>query len=98
MIEVTAYLSNDRVLFFNKESCELHEWKQENFGSKKLSKAENAVIKLVNPTGTNKDIADILEIEVQTVKKHLSNIYSKLKVKNKTELIVTLDKFKRRKK
>ncbi len=55
----------------------------------KLTKTELSVIKILTSTGQcNKLIAEQLGVCEQQVKKHLSHIYKKLNVKNRTELIL----------
>lgn len=55
----------------------------------KLTKTELSVVKILTSTGQcNKLIAGQLGIGEQQVKKHLSNIYKKMDVKNRTELIL----------
>ena len=53
-----------------------------------LTEREYDIIKLVAKGYTNKNIADELYITEGTTKWHLSNIYSKLQVKNRTEAII----------
>jgi LuxR family maltose regulon positive regulatory protein len=43
------------------------------------------VLKLITEGYSNKDIAAQLVITVGTVKRHLSNIYNKLEVSNRTQ-------------
>ena len=47
---------------------------------------EDEILELVRRRLTNREIADILQIRVSTVKFHLSNILSKLHVSNRREL------------
>ncbi|NMH89063.1 response regulator transcription factor [Flavivirga sp. Y03] len=56
-------------------------------GTYELSKQELNVKKLILEGKSNKDIADNLFISLSTVKTHITNIYSKLNVSNRTELI-----------
>jgi DNA-binding CsgD family transcriptional regulator len=51
-----------------------------------LTSREKEVVELAVKGYTNKEIASFLEITSDGVKKHLRNIYSKLKVSGKTEL------------
>lgn len=51
-----------------------------------LSGREIEVFKLVVETKSNKEIADILNVEISTVKTHLHNIYSKLNVTSRNQL------------
>jgi LuxR family maltose regulon positive regulatory protein len=52
---------------------------------KPLSPREQEVLKLITEGYSNKDIAAQLVITVGTVKRHLSNIYNKLEVSNRTQ-------------
>jgi LuxR family maltose regulon positive regulatory protein len=52
-----------------------------------LTIRELEVLKLIEQGCTNQDIADRLVISIPTVKRHISNIYSKLGVKNRTQAI-----------
>lgn len=47
---------------------------------------EDEILELVRRRLTNREIADLLQIRVSTVKFHLSNILSKLRVSNRREL------------
>ncbi|RJS50127.1 LuxR C-terminal-related transcriptional regulator [Bacillus sp. PK3_68] len=67
----------------------LHQLKDENeFGL--LSKREQEVVELIKKGWTNQVIADTLHISVNTVKKHLQNIYEKYSVNNRTQLVQKL--------
>jgi DNA-binding NarL/FixJ family response regulator len=50
-----------------------------------LSQREEEVLELVAKGKSNSDIADQLYISVRTVKFHISSIFAKLQVKNRTE-------------
>jgi DNA-binding NarL/FixJ family response regulator len=52
-----------------------------------LTERENEVIQLLSKGFLYKEIADKLNIATSTVKRHLSHIYQKLQVQNKTEAI-----------
>lgn len=51
-----------------------------------LTAREREIIQLVTQGFSNKEISEILFISINTVKKHLQNLYQKLKVTNRTEL------------
>lgn len=51
----------------------------------KLSKRETEVLELIANGKTNGDIASKLYISIRTVKFHISSIFHKLKVKNRTQ-------------
>ncbi len=57
----------------------------------KLTKREIEIFELLIKGKTNKEIAQELFISVETVKWHLSNIYQKLDVKNRSEAISLLN-------
>lgn len=50
-----------------------------------LSGREYEVMEMVSCGKLNKEIADKLKCEETTIKKHLQNIFPKLKVQNRTE-------------
>lgn len=52
-----------------------------------LSKQETIIRDLIVSGKTNKEIADTLYISLSTVKTHISNIYSKLNISNRKELL-----------
>ena len=52
-----------------------------------LSRQERNIQKLIVAGKTNKEIANELFISLSTVKTHITNIYSKLKVRNRQELL-----------
>ncbi|MDO5969251.1 response regulator transcription factor [Flavivirga aquimarina] len=52
-----------------------------------LSKQERTIKKLILEGKSNKEIANELFISLSTVKTHITNIYSKLKVSNRQELL-----------
>ena len=58
----------------------------------KVSKREQEIIRLMLKGKSNKDIEDELYISMKTVKSHVYNIYQKLGVKNRLELIHLIQK------
>ncbi|MEP5340204.1 MAG: response regulator transcription factor [Algibacter sp.] len=52
-----------------------------------LSKQEQTIKKLIHEGKSNKEIANELFISLSTVKTHITNIYGKLKVSNRQELL-----------
>ena len=54
----------------------------------RLSKREMGVLTLVAQGSSNRDIAKILEISERTVKNHLSNIFKKIEVVDRTQAAV----------
>ena len=59
---------------------------RETFG---LSDREMEVLQLLADGNTNKDIADKLFISTQTVKTHITHIFEKLAVKDRTEAVAS---------
>lgn len=57
-----------------------------NHKEEHLTAREREIIQLVKKGFSNKEISEILFISVNTVKKHLQNLYEKLNVTNRTEL------------
>lgn len=55
-----------------------------------LSKREQEVVNLVMEGKSNKLIASALHITIRTVEFHLKNVYEKLEVRSRTELIIKL--------
>jgi len=58
----------------------------------KLSPKEQEVAKLVAQGYSNKDIAKKLDVQLITVKKHLSSIFEKLDIKDRVSLAILLNK------
>jgi DNA-binding NarL/FixJ family response regulator len=54
--------------------------------AQEISQRESQVIDLVKRRLSNKEIGEVLNIRESTVKFHLSNIFSKLQVKNRSDL------------
>jgi LuxR family maltose regulon positive regulatory protein len=52
-----------------------------------LTKRELELLRLIEHGCTNQEIADQLVISIPTVKRHISNIYSKLSAKNRTQAV-----------
>ena len=52
-----------------------------------LTEREEEVLQMVGEGSTNEQIASALVISVHTVRKHMSNIFGKLDVSNRTEAI-----------
>lgn len=54
-----------------------------------LSRREVEVLKLIETGCSNQEIAGRLFISIATVKRHISNIYAKLGVQNRTQAVST---------
>ncbi len=52
-----------------------------------LSKRESAIARLVADGASNKSIATRFHVNLRTVEKHLSSVYSKLGLRNRTQLV-----------
>jgi len=52
-----------------------------------LTPRERQVLQLLSKGFTYKEISEPMEVSPETVKKHLKNIYRKLKVQNKIEAL-----------
>jgi len=53
-----------------------------------LSPRQHAILRLLATGGTNQAIANALHVSPETVKTHLSEIFSKLRVKNRTQAVL----------
>lgn len=56
-----------------------------------LTRRERDVLKLLVDANTNKQIANAMDIAEQTVRNYISNIYSKLYVENRIEIVKHMD-------
>lgn len=54
---------------------------------KSLTQREREVLHFLSKGMTYKEISGMIEVSPETVKKHLKNIYKKLKVQNKIEAL-----------
>lgn len=59
-----------------------------NTESEFLSDRESEILNQLSCGASNKTIADSLGITINTVEKHLTNIYKKLKVKSRMEAVL----------
>tara|TARA_R110002096_G_scaffold353211_1_gene546488 strand:- start:123 stop:314 length:192 start_codon:yes stop_codon:yes gene_type:complete len=59
-----------------------------------LTKREQEVISVLIQGKSNEEIGKNLHVSTNTVRTHLSSCYKKLKVKNRTELVVKYSSFK----
>lgn len=58
----------------------------------KISKAEMRILKLVSQSKTPEEIADELYLSVFTVRNHLKNVYARLNIHNRQELMSYIHK------
>ncbi len=54
----------------------------------KITKTESKIIKLIAAGESNKDIAELLSVSEKTVKAHITNIFHKLHLENRYQLMV----------
>jgi DNA-binding NarL/FixJ family response regulator len=81
------------ILYFGKFKFEYRIEKNQNTSQSEnyktsldsLSNTELNILKMASEGKTNQEIADKLFISVNTVKKHISNIFKKLKIKSRIE-------------
>lgn len=57
----------------------------------KLTRREQEIIQILISGKLDKEIADELDISLDTVKKHNKSIYKKLKVRNRSEVIALIN-------
>jgi DNA-binding CsgD family transcriptional regulator len=60
-----------------------------------ISKREQDILRLIVDSKSNKDIEEILFISYHTVKNHVYNLYQKLGVKNRFELVHLITKYQK---
>jgi DNA-binding CsgD family transcriptional regulator len=65
------------------------------FKKYRISKREQDILKLILDGKTNKEIEEMLFISYHTVKNHVYNLYQKIGVKNRYELVHFITKFQR---
>ncbi len=70
-----------------KEIIDTFTLNEANLEKSGISKREYEVLKLMAQGHSNQEIADQLFVSLSTVKTHISNIYSKLDVKRRTQAI-----------
>jgi len=63
----------------------------------KFSKREKDVIHYLLEGGSNKQIAQKMDVSIRTVEFHLSNIYARLDTRSRTEAVIKLTKMSLRK-
>jgi DNA-binding NarL/FixJ family response regulator len=59
--------------------------------AKELTRREREILQLVLKEYQNKEIADELHLETSTIKTHLSKIYRKLHVENRSQLLANAE-------
>ena len=63
-----------------------------------LSQREVNIVRHIQAGKTNKEIAAILNIEISTIKTHVNNIYTKLQIGNRKELLKYQEMFQNKNK
>lgn len=76
------------------EASEVRETEKTAYISEKVSAREKEVIELIVKGMNNTEIAEELCISVYTVKRHINNIFKKLDVKNRFELLCRIRELK----
>ncbi|MBU2510695.1 tetratricopeptide repeat protein [bacterium] len=90
LISKIANVSEDQVrILMCAHEVEEHHRLQHSFN---ITKRESEVIRGIISGNTNKDIADALGIKERTIKTHITNIYNKLGVSNKIQMLKALGK------
>lgn len=59
-----------------------------------LTETEKEILLLLADERTNAEVADFMDISINTIKFHLKNIYAKLKVKTRQQAVKTAQKNK----
>lgn len=62
--------------------------KSDETKSSKITKTESRIIKLIAAGESNKDIAELLSVSEKTVKAHITNIFHKLHLQNRYQLMI----------
>lgn len=62
-------------------------WKRPAEGWESLTTTENKVVELVCEGLTNPQIADRLSVSPRTIQTHMKNIFKKIEVRTRTELV-----------
>ena len=99
LIALIIYFSKKKYLLKKMRSKHIIEQYRKNKDSRKnkrkninlLSLREREVYRLIVKGNSNKEIADTLYVSMGTVKNHITSIYKKLKVNNRTEFFNKID-------
>ncbi len=79
-------LTSPKVII-KKEKLDTFQVNEDNLKASNISQREYEILKLLSQGLSNQEIADQLFISLSTVKTHVSNLYSKLDVKRRTQAI-----------
>lgn len=82
---MTMGIAKKVIQYFNKQESE-------KIKLEALTSKENELLELLSKGNYYKEIAQEMNISINTVKKHCGNIYRKLHVNNRTEAIILLNK------
>jgi len=74
-------------VIIQKEKLDIFQINEDNLKASNISQREYEILKLLSQGLSNQEIADQLFISLSTVKTHVSNLYSKLDVKRRTQAI-----------
>jgi DNA-binding NarL/FixJ family response regulator len=85
VVKGKIWISREILREFVQQRQEFH--KRDSSPIERMTSRENQIIELVKRRLSNKEIAEILGIRENTVKFHLSNIYSKIQVGSRHQLI-----------
>jgi DNA-binding NarL/FixJ family response regulator len=96
VIHVTKESSSSELIDIIKSKSSDKSLPTKTDGTNKLTKMESKVIELIVGGFSNKEIANKLSISDKTVKAHLTNIFMKLNIENRYQLIVYGTQNKRR--
>jgi len=96
VIHVTKESSSSELIDIIKSKSSDKSLPTKKDGTNKLTKMESKVIELIVGGFSNKEIANKLSISDKTVKAHLTNIFMKLNIENRYQLIVYGTQNKRR--
>jgi DNA-binding NarL/FixJ family response regulator len=88
MLAAIRRAANGEVLFDKQQMERVHLWREGMIQKwKSLSEREREVLQLLTEGENNKKIAASLGISINTVEKHLKNLYEKLGVTSRTEAV-----------
>lgn len=74
--------------YFESQECKSPEEKKADIQGEKLSKREIEILRLIAKGMSNNEIAKTLYISINTTQWHISHIYSKLYIRNRTQAVI----------
>jgi len=87
LVDAIRAVAQGKKIFSPEAEKVLNQISENSFYHKDLTKREWEIFRLVMAGNSNAEIANVLVVSVATVKYHVSNILSKLGVKNRSEAI-----------